>query len=322
MCKNMAWGDATFKGKKAVGKTAGALYEVEHILEWQLVTKFFDYLNDDIFKDDTFDHPDPSKVVSGKREKINFCTYWVATWKDGPTFALGSASAKRDSMTHLKWAYPGTQNYIEEFVMLEKNINAPAKTQVSSVSISGLTIDSGFLLTCILWQMWKKKTTSGIYDDSDMKKLSDDVNTAQVAVLKLKWLMGARRYMKDPKVKEILKKQKERIGERLGQLDKELQNHPKPGFDAWQHKDLENLWDKYMDRNFDTAVSRTTFDMDKGIKYLQAKHVTTKNKKAQKNDDLVGTIKTIASEWRKEKNSKWINPWSDLTQPLAGEADS
>jgi kynureninase len=76
-----------------------------------------------------------------------------------------------------------------------------------------------------------------------------------------------------------------------------------------------------MDKNFDTAVSRTAFEMDRGIKYLQAQHVTTKNKKAQKNDDLVGAIKTIASEWRKEKNSKWINPWSDLTQPLAGSPD-
>jgi hypothetical protein len=133
VCKNMAWGDATFKGKKAVGTTAGALYEVEHILEWQLVTSFFDYLNEDIFKDDTFDHPNPLEVVSGKRAKINFCKYWAETWKDSPMFALGGAVAKRDPMTHLKWAYPGTQNYIEEFVMLEDNINAPAKTQVSSL---------------------------------------------------------------------------------------------------------------------------------------------------------------------------------------------
>jgi hypothetical protein len=144
--------------------------------------------------------------------------------------------------------------------------------------------------------MWKRKSTSGIYGEKEMKKLSDDVTTAQVAVLKLKWLIGARRYIKDPKVKEILKKQKERIGERLGQLDTKLQTHPKPGRDAWQHKDLENLWDKYMDKNFDTAVSRTAFEMDRGIKYLQAQHVTTKNNKAQKNDDLVGAIKTIASE--------------------------
>jgi hypothetical protein len=42
----MAWGDATFKGKKAVGTTAGALYEVGYILEWQLVTRFFDYFVD------------------------------------------------------------------------------------------------------------------------------------------------------------------------------------------------------------------------------------------------------------------------------------
>jgi hypothetical protein len=172
--------------------------------------------------------------------------------------------------------------------------------------------------------MWKKKGTSGIYDEVEMRKLSNDVAEAPAALLKLKWLIGARRYMKDPKVKEILKKQKERIGERLGQLNTELQKHPKPGHDAWQHKDLENLWNTYMDKSFDTAVSRTTFEMDKWIKYLQAKYVTTKNKnkKAQKNDDLVRQIKTITSEWRKEKNSKWINPWSDPTQPLAGPADS
>jgi hypothetical protein len=56
--------------------------------------------------------------------------------------------------------------------------------------------------------MWKRKSTNGIYGEKEMKKLSDDVTTAQVAVLKLKWLIGARRYMKDPKVKETLKKAK------------------------------------------------------------------------------------------------------------------
>jgi len=87
----------------------------------------------EVFKDDTFDHPDPSEVVSGKRAKIDFCKYWIATWNESPKFALGGAGAKRDPMTHLKWAFPGTQNFIEEFVMLEDNINAPAKTQVSSL---------------------------------------------------------------------------------------------------------------------------------------------------------------------------------------------
>jgi hypothetical protein len=120
----MAWGDATFKGK------TGVLYEVEHILEWQTVTKFFEYLNEEVFKDDTFDNPDPTKVSSGK---IDFCSYWGATWDESPAFALGGAGAKRDPMTHLKWAFPGTQNHIEEFVMLDKNINAPAKSQVSSL---------------------------------------------------------------------------------------------------------------------------------------------------------------------------------------------
>lgn len=75
-----------------------------------------------------FDNPDPKKTT-----KVSFCSYWKATWAgaDTPVFKLKSDDKKEmNAFGHLRHAYPGTNNFPEEFVWLQTAVNSPAKSQV------------------------------------------------------------------------------------------------------------------------------------------------------------------------------------------------
>jgi hypothetical protein len=49
-------------------------YQTEHVLEWQIVTTFFNQINGEYKKD--FVHPDPDR----KGDKVDFCEYWKESW--------------------------------------------------------------------------------------------------------------------------------------------------------------------------------------------------------------------------------------------------
>lgn len=103
-------------------------YQIEHVLEWQLVTGFFDHLNNELGKD-KFDNPEPKKT-----DKMDFCKFWKATWT-GPfevQFSI-DGSESRSPLTHLASAFPGTSNKIEEFVWVQTTLNSPAKSNVSAM---------------------------------------------------------------------------------------------------------------------------------------------------------------------------------------------
>lgn len=58
-------------------------YHIEHILEWQTVTKFFDWM-DRKMEGVTFLDPDQSRISGNKEPKsLDFCGYWKQHWKGG-----------------------------------------------------------------------------------------------------------------------------------------------------------------------------------------------------------------------------------------------
>ena len=77
--------------------------------------------------------------------------------------------------------------------------------------------------------MWSNKSPEKnkfVYDDNALKNLSNGTpKDARVLALKLKYVMGPRKYHKDPLIARILGDQKRRIGTILGQIDTELPNH-------------------------------------------------------------------------------------------------
>lgn len=121
--RNMQWGSGP-----ALKKPTAANYEVEHILEWQLVTGFFDWLSNTHFGGQTFPNPEPLSA-----SRIDFCQYWLKFWDY--RFPIGQHT--RNAEEHIQHAFPYKNGpYENEFVWLDADINAPAKAEVRSFSNS------------------------------------------------------------------------------------------------------------------------------------------------------------------------------------------
>lgn len=117
----MEWGSTKNQFEK-VPETQGGQYEIEHILEWQVVTGFFDWL-DKHFKGQKF--PDPTGSNT-----IDFCTYFENTW-GSQTFTIAeNHPTATDAKDHLALQYPHSKKFEDEFVWLQKDINKPAKQNV------------------------------------------------------------------------------------------------------------------------------------------------------------------------------------------------
>jgi hypothetical protein len=167
--------------------------------------------------------------------------------------------------------------------------------------------------------MWKPKDPgSGIYGE---KAIRDEIigkgpknrkilniDTAKSALLKLKHLMGARRYMTSKEIQGIFKKQKVRMGKMLERLDAEMVNHPRANYNAWQPQQLGSLWDKYMDQKFAEAKARTDRDMKKYLEMLVDSWSPLKNRD-QNHRDFFANIEHVTKEWTLEKRRPWVAPW-------------
>jgi hypothetical protein len=114
------------------------------VLEWQVVTQFFEWIKLRKKPGQVFPSPDRTQPNT----MVDFCTYWRETWNhtrgmtDMPKFDLpGEDNYPRLPFEHLQDAYPGrrsappgqkkTNAYFEDFVYLHKTINSPAKSNVS-----------------------------------------------------------------------------------------------------------------------------------------------------------------------------------------------
>ncbi|KAF9732388.1 hypothetical protein PMIN06_007464 [Paraphaeosphaeria minitans] len=326
-------------------------YQVEHVLEWQVVTGFFHWIEERKFAIKEFNNPNKSKLKKhGKRAQLDLCGYLKATWKNPkpPTFKLAFSKddQKRTALGHIQWAYPGKNHFEEEFVYLQDTVNGRAKQQ-----------------------MWASKGTTGIYGDTTSKKfhwddtskknepklhlgMSDlirghkafgtnfpqtaaNIDDARTAYLRLKWIYGARRYLKHPDIRRVLRIQKERIGGVLDALDIEMENHPKISpkgkHNAWKRQGLKKLWDEYMDEKFQMAKDRSVNDMDKYIRLLEnvwlpksgggkdtKKDPKGKAKSGKARSDVnsekdhtvfFAQIKGLKKKWLIEKAEPWNAPW-------------
>jgi hypothetical protein len=161
--------------------------------------------------------------------------------------------------------------------------------------------------------MFSDKTTTGAYGAKDIKGEinSRDIDRARAALVRLKWLMGVRMYMRHKNIKAIFKTQKERIGTVLDALDTSLESNPQPGLAAWKKQGLKAYWNSYMDEKFKTANTRCENDM---TTYLTL--MNTKWGKKKVGATVTPALKTFQEEvslikaaWAKEKTKPWTAPW-------------
>jgi hypothetical protein len=98
------------------------------------------------YKKDEFTHPDPDQ----KGKKVNFCTYWHDSWNfedpvktnpnqkiRNPAPQVGAKTTVKELMpiewlaAHYPYKTKDGDDYLHEMTLLQKAINAPAKSMVS-----------------------------------------------------------------------------------------------------------------------------------------------------------------------------------------------
>jgi hypothetical protein len=138
--------------------------------------------------------------------------------------------------------------------------------------------------------MFSDKSTTGVYGARNIKAEinSRNIVNARAALIRLKWLMGARSYMRHPDIEKIFKTQKERIGTVLEALDTSLESNPLPGLAVWKKQGLKAYWDSYTDEKFETATKRCENDMSWGKRKVGGAAVDPDLKTFQDDIRLVG----------------------------------
>lgn len=101
---------------------ASSSYATEHLLEWQNIASFFNYLADEVFNTQQYVHPDPSK-----NEMCDFKTYFQQHWAWGrdpaQKFTLPGGGPAATPFRHIANAYPSDANRADELVLLQAEMN-------------------------------------------------------------------------------------------------------------------------------------------------------------------------------------------------------
>lgn len=110
-------------------RTAGA-GQTEHVMEWQSVTGFINWMSATQHAGRTFQDPDPTQ-----NRQLSFCDYITQYWdlnSRNHRFALPGSQALLTPTQHIAMAYPHNSVDEGDFVLLQDKINSPAKAHVSS----------------------------------------------------------------------------------------------------------------------------------------------------------------------------------------------
>lgn len=148
-----------------------------------------------------------------------------------------------------------------------------------------------------------------------VQRTAPEIDAARKALMKLKYAMGVRKYLRNPKIAEIFEKQKIRMGDMLGKIDRELANHPREDrstpsrFQAWQTRDLQKWWDEYMNEKFNTASGRLDNDMTKYLPMFDTEWLQRVSHAYPELTAFQRDIRDIMAAWKSEKATTWNAPW-------------
>ncbi|KAF2446066.1 hypothetical protein P171DRAFT_483446 [Karstenula rhodostoma CBS 690.94] len=232
-CKGYQWPANSRYEPQRVGET-------EHVLEWQSVTGFIDWLNARYQRLGT-QFQDPATTSN---QQLSFCKYVIKYWDlhtdnnqaSQYRFAINNG-ATMNPVEHLASVYPSNnQAHSHEFVLLQSDINAPAKAN--------------------LWNENQIYAASGSTRAPGMNQYMR--TNPRMVILRLRWMVGARKYLTDARTGNLLVVQKTRIHDKLAELDAALPQHQPAGFHQWDPTigNLAALWDTYMDQAFIKANAK------------------------------------------------------------------
>ncbi|KAH7131858.1 hypothetical protein B0J11DRAFT_503048 [Dendryphion nanum] len=225
-------------------------YDTEHVLEWSLVSGFFDEMHMHPDFKDGIDNPDPEVEHVRKnpkdakstmvKQKLPFCDYWSDTWdskvdSDEYTISNPDPSVIQDSRMKkpLRWlaeAYPFVKGksakaeraHEAEFVLLQRKINSETKTKIFQINPNNkIYLDDG-MKTLIMRTNNEKKQNR-----SKGAKFPNPFEQPRVAIQRIRAVVGFYLYMNEKKIDDILVAQVDRIGAQLENIEKALSNNPR-----------------------------------------------------------------------------------------------
>jgi hypothetical protein len=281
----------------------------------------------------------------------------------GRNHGIGPERRKWQTRIPLNWlseAYPfvvGTGKnarrlYEKEFILLHKKINSGPKNQVSPIKRFQ---HIGFPAHLPATQMFSDEV---IYNDKDMdegikrtstrkrksKLVMGEWNKQPRTVLqRMRAVVGAYLYLKEPKVNDIFIKQVDRIGQQLENLENALAKQPriaerkvkdpKPNednkksvpFHVWKPQKLKEKWFAYVDDVYKKADKKAQDFMKTNIERMEKEYTDAKMIKQDKIDkekkddekkklilekdlreEMKKAIPKLKAEWTKSKD--WPKP--------------
>lgn len=231
--------------------TPATQYDSEHVLEFQMPKQLFDHLDLSL---GPFDHPDPTKT-----QKLSFCEYVAEHWDIAAVAIPGldtsqGVGAALTPADHVAQQYPTHLWKTDEYVLLEHAINTPAKGKA--------------------WEGENKHGTQiQIIDTSNWvaNKLPNRAGAAQM-IKAMRYLLGSRMYHNDVHIREILRAQKDRVGNVLDMLDNTIlpanPKSPAP-YKPWVPQGLKAEWDSFMKGKMALVQTKTMKVINEFLPRLQ-----------------------------------------------------
>ncbi|KAK3347619.1 glycosyl hydrolases family 18-domain-containing protein [Neurospora tetraspora] len=266
---------------------AGVSYDAEHVLEAQLISQFFDTLKNL----GPFPHPDPTKAATGTT--LKFCPLVKLLWNAQVVIPnLETAQGTGVPLTAFKNVasqFPTDNWKKEEYVRLEKPINAPPKGNAwAGFSSKGKNIQ---IVDLEKWLGTDPNANSNSPSGRNPPKYPSkskiaNIDGAEEIMKSMRAILGSRLYHNTPAIQTILKNQKERVGEVLRRLDTEvLPNTPKnPGWTPWASQDLKGKWDTFMSGKMALAASKSNMVTTDILPRMQVQWASQAHRDATKPD--------------------------------------
>lgn len=245
-------------------------YDSEHVLEFQLPGQLFAHLNLQL---GPFDHPDPTST-----RKLTFCEFVDEHW-DIPGVAIAGldtsqgVGAALTPADHVAQQYPTHLWKVEEYVLLEHDINTPAKGKAwGGTTRRGKEVQ---IIDTSRWMTQKLPTQAG----------------AGEMIKSMRYLIGSRMYHNDVHIRDILRAQKDRVGNVLDLIDRQvLPNNPRRAapYKPWQPLGLKAEWDTFMKGKMALVQTKTMKVINEFLPRLQEQWASDAQRQAatpDPNDD-------------------------------------
>jgi hypothetical protein len=132
-----------------------------------------------------------------------------------------------------------------------------------------------------------------------------------VVLVRLRRLVGAKKYLLDDKVKEIFKNQVNRIGVILDELDKQIENRPRKvggkKYNNWKRQGLKAAWELHVDEKWKNAIEKHSKVMDRWSGLLEDVHCSKQSLPTAPDDiKFCDQHKKMEAEYQ---SLTWSKPW-------------